>query len=329
MLNTKLLVLVLLCFSPASYGRVNGGLHRRKLVDGSGNDQRRRRLSMSGMSMSGMGMSMSGSNSTSISNSTSVSRSGSKGGSMSGSKGGSKGGSMSMSKGSTTGSPTFVPTMAPTVDSNSTTAPTVPGATTAPTVPGATTAPTVPGATTAPTVPAVTSAPTNATDTNTTATEAETARTAVIDLLAGNDETATDATTRTLPIRSTLNLGFFDGKGRQPTDEEVASLVQETVKFFTQVFQGNADFAGIFDSFTASNVNSIYDAAASPDEFILEFVANVLVDTDAPVTKEDAANVMAQSNFREYIGDFARQAEPVGFNEFLETHTVFFTGQGR
>ena len=331
--------------------------------------RQRRRLSMSGMGMmSMMGMSRSETEAPSepgtanpsateppTSASGSMSMMGMSG-SMMGMSGSMMSGSMMMGMSSSDDVPTLAPTSPGTTtmpgstasptESGATPGPTVPGATSSPTetgvtpvptVPGATPVPTAPGTTPVPTVPGTTATPTENTafpetssPTTAAAVAAAIARTGGLENLSLlNGETATDATTKALTIHTTLTLGFFDGKGREPTDDEVAALVEETEKFFTQAFQNDADFAGVFDSFVARDVQGQYDAATNPDEFVLEFLADIFVNSDATNTKEDAANVMAASDFKDYIGEFARQAEPVGFNEFLETHTVFFKGQGR
>jgi len=138
-------------------------------------------------------------------------------------------------------------------------------------------------------------------------------------------ETTTDATSKTLTVGSELQFGFFAGKGREPTEEEIQALITETELFFAQEFQNDEAFAAVFEEFSIVGDVGTYDAA-NPDAFTLKFNSLIDVVLGSTATSEQAMNVMGASKFQDYIGRFVRQAEPVGWNEFVETHNVFFRG---
>jgi len=139
-------------------------------------------------------------------------------------------------------------------------------------------------------------------------------------------EKVTEGTSKALKVRSELAFGFFAGRGRQPTAGEIQGFITETVSFFTQTFKNDDLFAVAFQTFSIVNETGIY-YADSPDQFRLQFTSIVEIVLDSALTDGQAMNVMASSKFQDYIGRFAKKAEPIGWNEIMKTHTAFFRGQ--
>jgi len=252
------------------------------------------------------------------------------------------------------GSPTVAPG-APTMTPGTTTAPgaptLAPGTTNGPTLTGATIPPTLaatpaatPAATTAgPTLTGATNPPTLAA---TPATTPATVRSN--NLLAESRNgggTTTDATALgtntgeatpsgpeipgTLKVHTKFDFAFRPGQGQEPTTLDLDALIAETTKFFTDEFTANADFQATFAEFSLADVTSVYDGTTSPDEFVLEALATVrLSTTETTLTNADAANVMADSDFNNYIGTYLHSTDAGQWNEFQQTHKVSFTGWG-
>lgn len=137
---------------------------------------------------------------------------------------------------------------------------------------------------------------------------------------AGNEEEEED-TEKTLEIKASLVFTFFSGKGRDPTDLELAGLMEQTKMFFAKRFLGNADFG--FAQFEIVGLLPQYDGA---DEYTLDFEVNVIVPADSLAEAKEATALLGESKFRDYIGNYVRKSEPYKESVFFDTQKVFFKG---
>ena len=136
------------------------------------------------------------------------------------------------------------------------------------------------------------------------------------------DEVADDTPTKTLQINSLMKFIFFDGRGREPTAEEVGTLKAQTMAFFEQLLTSTPAFAQVYRSLSFSTLRPIYNAGTK--EFSLMFRTQVEVDKDSSVTSKMASDVIAAADYRAYINDFVR-ADSVA-DIFHETFKVFWHG---
>ena len=137
---------------------------------------------------------------------------------------------------------------------------------------------------------------------------------------AGNPEEGED-NEKILEVKASLVFTFFSGEGRDPTDLELAGLMEQTKMFFGKRFQGNREFASA--QFEVIGLLPQYDGA---DEFTLDFEINVIVPADSLAKAKEATTLLGESKFRDYIGNYVRKSEPYKESVFFDTQKVFFKG---
>lgn len=136
------------------------------------------------------------------------------------------------------------------------------------------------------------------------------------------DETVTDAPSRGLQIKSEFIFTFFEGTGRMPTEEEIKLADVASIAYFKQQFRANADFGSVFQTMTISEPVPKYNPN-NPDEFILRCLITVAVNENAPVSAQEAAQIIADSDFPALIDQYLRVTSE---SQFFETFKVFFKG---
>ena len=144
---------------------------------------------------------------------------------------------------------------------------------------------------------------------------------------ADNKEEKTDVSTINFSVQSIIFFTFFDGEGQEPTPAEMDALVEETKKFFTNVFENDPSFAKDFIEFQMTDLVPKYNDEEASDQFELDFKSTVVLkDTvaDTITSSKQVAEVMGESDYKEYITDYVWSSEPFNRNEFYNTLAVQF-----
>lgn len=148
----------------------------------------------------------------------------------------------------------------------------------------------------------------------------------------GSAATTTTTTTppqpvKILPIDAHLVFDFFKGTGRQPTEAEIQSLLQEMTKFFTERLQGSPALSNF--ALELTNIIPHYDATGAPDEFKLEFETHVTTLDGQPISTKETMHavneLIGESDFRDFLVDNVREVGGV----FFRTFKVFYQGVSR
>lgn len=122
---------------------------------------------------------------------------------------------------------------------------------------------------------------------------------------------------------SFLEYGFFDGvTPREPTQEEIDGVVEQTNIFYNMVFsdQYGADFV----SFTAENNVATFGDAADTYPVTIDFDAAVqFADGVAPVpTRDEIFTAMQNADLNDYIQSYVWESTPVMTSLFYDTQRV-------
>jgi hypothetical protein len=158
----------------------------------------------------------------------------------------------------------------------------------------------------------------------------------------GTDTTTTNATanananatavrTGSLPTKKVsfacvLEVEFFPGQGQEPTRAEVATLLKETVSFFTDLLSQDPATQNDFVEFDISNPVPVYNDA-QVDTFKLTMDAVAVVSKNGSVDADVLAEVMGQANYNNFISNYIWLSEPFMRNEFYQTHHVTVNGE--
>lgn len=138
----------------------------------------------------------------------------------------------------------------------------------------------------------------------------------------GGDDVATDVPAKTLQVNSMMKFIFFDGKGREPKMEEVATLKTQTMAFFEVLLKSHPDVRPVFHSLSFSTLRPIYNQGTK--EFSLMFRTLIEVDEDSAVTSKMASQIIADADYKEYINEFVRDDSVADI--FHDTFKVFWHG---
>jgi hypothetical protein len=144
---------------------------------------------------------------------------------------------------------------------------------------------------------------------------------------AQEDELTADQQSRILPVASRVSFTFGQGTNpRQPTDEEIEGIKTSTASFYQSVFEKDPTFGPSFNSFLITSSVPEYNSA-TPETFVLEFLAQVQVDVAAPkdtINGEKALSLMGGANYKDFIDSFLRT--PGSHSEFVNTFSVKYAG---
>lgn len=127
-----------------------------------------------------------------------------------------------------------------------------------------------------------------------------------------------------LSFSAQLDITFFEGQGKAPTDLEIEALIHETELFFSDLFLSVPPTNSVFESFSITNVVPTYNEEEDADHFQVIFDATLVVAAGSSITMDTVANVVDQANYDEYISDYVWMSEPFRRNEFYQTHSVSF-----
>jgi len=122
---------------------------------------------------------------------------------------------------------------------------------------------------------------------------------------------------------SFLEYGFFAGvTPREPTDEELAGLYEETNRFFTEVFE--AEYGDDFVGFEAAdNVATFLGVNAEyPVNIDFNAVATFAEGVAPLPTRDEIFTVMQNSDLNDYIQSFVWEADPPMSGLFYDTQRV-------
>jgi hypothetical protein len=141
------------------------------------------------------------------------------------------------------------------------------------------------------------------------------------------DDLERDTDIKTLNIHSRLTFTFFEGKGSRPAEKDVELLIGESSVFFKKQFKANSSFSSAFLGLKISEIMPQYDPSPeTSDTFVLNFVTEISLASKSQVKASEAADIMANADYRDYIGQYARKV-PTG--PFAQTHIVRFKGVTR
>ena len=136
----------------------------------------------------------------------------------------------------------------------------------------------------------------------------------------------------TMNFHSTLEIDFFQGLGRQPTPEEVHTLLEKTTFFFRQLFAQEPSFS----SFELSQIEPSYDETKDSDNFSVSFTSSVTLEQPTSSSEAEAekahkkslktiAGIVNRADYDLFIRDYIWMTPPLQKNEFYQTHHVVFT----
>lgn len=122
---------------------------------------------------------------------------------------------------------------------------------------------------------------------------------------------------------SFLEYGFFDGvTARQPTQEEIDGVIEQTNLFFTMVFadQYGADFV----SFAAENNVATFSSATDTYPVNIDFDAALqFAEGTNPIpTRDEIFTAMQNSDLNDYIQSYVWEATPAMSGLFYDTQRV-------
>ena len=128
-----------------------------------------------------------------------------------------------------------------------------------------------------------------------------------------------------LKFHAFLEVDFFPGFGRRPTNGEIQQFEAKTVEWMTDTFAVNPTFV----SFAMESVETAY-IDQNPDFFFISFTGVVEVGPDQllmhSMTMKDLGELVDAADYESFIRDYIRHAPPVGLNDFFDTHTVTLRG---
>lgn len=136
--------------------------------------------------------------------------------------------------------------------------------------------------------------------------------------------------TATLPIKVTLHYYFLPNEGANPDDDAISHLIAQTMSFFHTVFFEDETFSNILQDIAMADIDHEYSEDI-PDEFILTFTANIVVDStsDGTVSSRDAALLMGGSDLNNYVHEYVRKSNDANErNVFFQVRKVSFRGVG-
>ena len=116
-----------------------------------------------------------------------------------------------------------------------------------------------------------------------------------------------------------LEIEFFEGMGREPTQGEIKALERKTEDWLKDLFASDTSSA----SFQIQKVNPTYDAA-NQDHWSVTFSA--FVKGGDELTKQEIANIINEADYEAYITDYIWKTSPEMDNEFYQTHEVVCQG---
>lgn len=126
---------------------------------------------------------------------------------------------------------------------------------------------------------------------------------------------------KNLSFSAELEMTFFEGQGKSPTEDEIKALINETEWFFSDLFSTTTS-----NAFFITHVVPIYNEVVDADHFQMTFDAVLVVAAGAAVTNMDTvADLVDAADYDEYISDYVWKSEPFQRNEFYQTHAVMFT----
>ena len=120
----------------------------------------------------------------------------------------------------------------------------------------------------------------------------------------------------------TIQVDFFAGHEREPTDDEIEKMMCETNKFFEKTLKEKIDpQLEVF----ASNIDWEWDDKAALPSMV-EFFADARYSDGRHVPAEEVFNVMEQVDVKQFVQDYVWMSEVYKENVFYQTEDIFFAG---
>lgn len=137
-------------------------------------------------------------------------------------------------------------------------------------------------------------------------------------------ELATMAPTRPQDemVYFTIQVDFFAGKEREPTDDEVNSVMCKADQFFLKTLQDKID--PDVDVY-GCNIHWEWDDRAGLPSMI-EFFANATMPDGEHVPAQEVFDAMEKVDVEMFVKNYIWQAEPYQENQFYQTEDIFFAG---
>jgi len=120
----------------------------------------------------------------------------------------------------------------------------------------------------------------------------------------------------------TIQIDFFAGQEKEPTDEEVKAMMCKTNEFFRKTLRDSIDPSIQVE---ATNINWEWDdKAALPS--VVEFFADAEYADGRHVPAEEVFNVMEKVDVKQFVQDYVWMSEVYKENVYYQTEDIFFAG---
>ena len=120
----------------------------------------------------------------------------------------------------------------------------------------------------------------------------------------------------------TVQVDFFAGREREPTDTEIEKMMCQTNKFFEKTLKEKIDPNVVV---YASNIDWEWDDKAALPSMV-EFFADARYADGKHVPAEEVFNVMEQVDVKQFVQDYVWMSETYKENVFYQTEDIFFAG---
>lgn len=121
----------------------------------------------------------------------------------------------------------------------------------------------------------------------------------------------------------TIQIDFFAGKEREPTEQEIKSMVCQVNKFFEKHLKERID-PGI--NVFASEIHYEWDERAALPS-VVEFFADASYGNNGQhVPAQEVFDVMDDVDVKQFVEEYIWLSEPYKDNIFYQTEDIFFAG---
>jgi hypothetical protein len=121
----------------------------------------------------------------------------------------------------------------------------------------------------------------------------------------------------------TIQIDFFAGKEKEPTQAEIEAMMCKTNEFFMKTLKNWTKNEMI--DVEATNINWEWDPKAALPS-IVEFFADATNPDGSHIAAIDVFQAMEQVDVKAFVQDYIWQSEPLKENEFYQTEDIFFAG---